>query len=201
MGGNYEKNLYRHLEEVLTKVDRMENEVDSLKRSHKSEITLMKKAHRKEISKLKDAHQKDVRLLNEKIHVLSKENTTLKSENLKFRGIINKNSGNSSKPPSSDGFKKIHNSREKSGKRPGGQNGHKGTAPKLFDNPTCVVDIKPRKCKCGGHIQYSDKYLAKQLVDIQILTDITEYREYQGICTCCQRKTKNKAPVNDIITY
>jgi len=45
--------------------------------------------------------RKEIAELNFKIIALEKENQKLKD-------IINKNSGNSSKPPSSDGFKKIH---------------------------------------------------------------------------------------------
>ena len=179
MGGNYEKNMFKHLEEALAKIDRLTDEVASLKIEHK-----------KEIDALKSENQQ-----------LKKEIVSLKQENAKLKEIINKNSGNSSKPPSTDGFKKIHNSREKSGKRPGGQLGHKGTIPILFDNPTRTVDIKPEKCKCGGKVKYSGKYTAKQSVDINIVVDITEYREHEGVCECCGHKVKNNAPVNDVITY
>jgi len=179
MGGNYEKNMFKHLEEALAKIDRLTDEVAALKRDHK-----------KEIDALKTENQQ-----------FKKEIVSLKQENAKLKEIINKNSGNSSKPPSTDGFKRIPNSREKSGKRPGGQIGHKGSVPKLFDNPTRVVEIKPEKCKCGGHIQYSDKYTAKQLVDINISVDITEYREYGGVCECCKHRVKSNAPINDVITY
>ncbi|HEX2867460.1 MAG TPA: DUF6444 domain-containing protein [Ignavibacteriales bacterium] len=42
-----------------------------------------------------------------------------------LESIITKDSNNSSKPPSTDMFRKTNNSREKSGKKPGGQPGHK----------------------------------------------------------------------------
>ena len=45
------------------------------------------------------------------------------------------------------------------------------------------------------------KYTAKQLVDIEIATEIVEYREHKGVCTCCRQQAKNSAPVRDIITY
>jgi len=179
MGGNYEKNMFNHLQELIKQVDFLT-----------AEMSAMKTRYEKEIDKLKT-----------EVKQLKKENETLKQENIKLREIINKNSGNSSKPPSSDGFNKIHNSREKTGKRPGGQPGHKGSTPKLFDNPTRTVELKAEKCKCGGNIKYTDRYTAKQHVDIEISVDITEYREYEGVCECCRQHIKNRAPVNDTITY
>ena len=44
----------------------------------------------------------------------------------RLKAIINKDSTNSSKPSSTNGFKNVPNSREKSGKRQGGQSGHTG---------------------------------------------------------------------------
>ena len=55
---------------------------------------------------------------------------------------ISKNSSNSSKPPSSDGFKrqnKTKSMRKKSGKKPGAQKGHKGSTLKRMDKPDEVV--------------------------------------------------------------
>lgn len=39
---------------------------------------------------------------------------------------LNMNSQNSSRPPSTDGFKRPQKKRKKTGKRPGGQEGHEG---------------------------------------------------------------------------
>ena len=179
MGGNYEKDLFRHLQETMEKVDHLTNEITTLRKEH----------------------AKKIHALESKIQRLEKENQALKTENQKLKDIINKNSGNSSKPPSSDGFKKIQNSREKSGKQPGGQPGHRGNIPILFKSPTHIEDIKTEKCKCGGAVKYSGEYKAKQLVDIEITTSIIEYREHEGVCSCCGSLVRNHAPVNDIITY
>jgi len=179
LGGNYGKNLFKQLQETIVTVEKLSAEISDLKKNQRAEIEM----------------------LNQKIESQAAEIIALKTENQKLKDIINKDSGNSDKPPSSDGFKKIYNSREKTGKRPGGQSGHTGFVPKLHSNPTRTVEIKCKKCHCGGEIRYSGKYTAKQFVDISIAADITEYREYEGTCDCCQNKAENHAPINDIITY
>jgi len=63
------------------------------------------------------------------------------------------------------------------------------------------VAVKKEKCECGGRIKYTGKYAAKQLVDVRVLTDITEYREYEGVCECCRKSVSNRAPINDVMTY
>jgi len=68
------------------------------------------------------------------------------------------NSSNSSKPPSSDGLKKkparrTSRLRERSGKKPGAQPGHKGQTLLQVANPDKVVDHRPEICSgCGGSL-------------------------------------------------
>ena len=139
MGGNYGKDLFMQLQETMVAVEKLSAEISDIKKAHKLEIET----------------------LTNRIEILEKENIALKSENQKLKEIINKDSGNSSKPPSSDGFKKIHNSRDKTGRKAGGQKGHKGNIPILFENPTKIIEHKKKRCKCGGMVVYSDKYQAK----------------------------------------
>src|ERR1022692_3339877 len=64
------------------------------------------------------------------------------------------NSSNSGKPPSSDGLKKparVSSLRERSGKKPGGQKGHKGETLRQVTDPNEVVDHYPSACAtCGA---------------------------------------------------
>jgi hypothetical protein len=61
--------------------------------------------------------------------------------------MLGKNSGNSSKPPSTDGFRKIQNSREKSAQKSGGQPGHSGHSLKLPENLDELVHFGKAKSK------------------------------------------------------
>lgn len=60
-----------------------------------------------------------------------------------------KNSGNSSTPPSNDRFDKPvpKSLRKKSGRKPGGQPGHKGKGMKLDREPDAVISHIPDKCQ------------------------------------------------------
>lgn len=63
---------------------------------------------------------------------------------------LNMDSHNSSKPPSSDGYKKANKNRslrEKTGRKAGGQKGHKGVNMKLPHEPDEVKVHLPEKCK------------------------------------------------------
>ena len=63
----------------------------------------------------------------------------------KYRAMLKKDSQTSSKPPSTDGYRKpkVYSSRQKSGRKPGGQPGHKGHALKPLPNPTTIIDHRP----------------------------------------------------------
>lgn len=85
------------------------------------------------------------------------------------------NSKNSSKPPSSDPNRKKKNKKAK-GRTAGGQKGHAGTTLQKFDDPDHIEDIPvdrkrlPKgECKDMG-------YESRQVVDIEISRNITEYR-------------------------
>ena len=115
MASNYDKHIFRQLEDVLKKCDSLSQEIKDLKEQHK-----------KEIYELNQNHEKEVKALNDKIDSLEKENAELKEKVDVLEGKSNqKNSTNSNIPPSKDEYK-IQNHREKSNKKQGGQKGRKG---------------------------------------------------------------------------
>lgn len=87
-------------------------------------------------------------------------------ENIKdLQRQLNMDSHNSSKPPSSDGYKKANKNRslrEKTGRKTGGQKGHKGVNMKLRHGPDEVNVHLPENVKpvhIYAHAQQTDKYL------------------------------------------
>lgn len=65
--------------------------------------------------------------LTNEINALKTANLALSIRITELEARLNKNSNNSSKPPSTDGYKKtIKNNRVKSGKHTGAQYGHEG---------------------------------------------------------------------------
>jgi len=105
--------------------------------------------------------------------------------------MLHKNSGNSHKPPSTDAFiKTIHNNRQKSGKKPGAQPGHKGSTLTMVDNPDKVIQHKVTgTCPCGRSLNRQPviNVQRRQIRDlVEVLLEITEHRNEVKMCPCGQ---------------
>lgn len=195
MAADYGRSLYKQYEELTEKFESLSLSFKdmkvycvSLKRNHEADTAARDTEHRKEIKALKAEHGTVVAGLIAEI-------ANLKEENRKLRAMINKDSSNSGKPPSTDGFKKtVQNSREKTGRKPGREKGHRGNIPVLFENPDEVIDLTVRRCECGGEVVYDKEPVRKQEVDIRIATHVTEYRSGEGRCSCCGKRIGNKFP-------
>ena len=144
--------------------------------------------------------------LHQEISVLKTENSDLKAEVAKLKAQLNSNSRNSSKPPSSDGYKrKPAFPRKKNGKQ-GGQQGHKGRTLQQVEHPDKIVRHKPEPCGCG-HV-FSDKELSvvetRQVFDLpQPKLEITAHQLLMGQCPICGKWHKGIAPegVNAPVQY
>ncbi|WP_252178549.1 IS66 family transposase [Endozoicomonas sp. 4G] len=128
--------------------------------------------------------------LQEQVTVLSQQGAKLEAENKELSARLNTNSRNSSKPPSSDGYAKPNakakdsleatesdpkdekpnpkSLRKKSGRKPGGQKGHKGStlrqaakAEHTHYHP--VIDCE--KCGCSLRSEKTVKLVERQVFE------------------------------------
>lgn len=135
------------------------------------------------------------------IEVLTAQNETLQLKVRELEARLNKDSHNSSKPPSSDGLRKkprTKSLRKPSGKSPGGQPGHKGKTLRMSDNPDRVVAHPVDNCKGCGHILkevVSKKVERRQVFDVPILKiEVTEHQGEIKVCPFCGVKNRAEFP-------
>ena len=94
----------------------------------------------------------------------------------RLKAIINKDSSNSSKPPSTNGFKNIPNNREKSGKKQGGQKGHPGHRIQLPEN---MEGLEEKGIVEKRILDYTDgivEYISRYTIDVEMKVIVTEHR-------------------------
>ncbi len=146
--------------------------------------------------------------LQEEKRVLKALVASLTAKIIVLEAKLNKNSQNSSKPPSSDGPRKgtVKNNRKPSGKKSGGQEGHKGTTKELKPEPDKIVTLIPKEdCDCGGTVVVqSDCFTVRQVTDIVPVQEITvEYRAQTGVCAKCGKMHKASFPdgVEGVVSY
>jgi transposase len=125
----------------------------------------------------------------------------LEARIVELERMLGLHSGNSSKPPSSDGLKKpprVMSLREKGLKTSGGQAGHKGTTLKMVDAPDDIIDHKPNECEvCGTNITPDAPILAekRQVFDLSAPKIIvTEHRVYRFLCGCGHQTRRSFPP-------
>jgi hypothetical protein len=98
------------------------------------------------------------------------------SEIMRLKSSLGKDSSNSSKPPSTDGFKKIVNSRVKSGRKVGGQKGHKAHQIKLPENLDTLVANGFAEKRIADHTDNSAEYITRYEIDIETKAIYIEHR-------------------------
>jgi transposase len=118
----------------------------------------------------------------------------------KLQVQLAKNSQNSGKPPSSDGFKKapVHSLREKDNRNSGGQVGHEGHSLEQVEQPDQRVSHAVLSCPyCTTDlrgIEVSDLE-KRQVFDIPpVCLEVTEHPAEMKVCPCCGEEVKAAFP-------
>lgn len=118
---------------------------------------------------------------------------------------LHKDSHNSSKPPSSDGYEKPapKSLRKKSGKKAGGQKGHKGHHMAL-DHPDRVEKVYPKHCaNCPhrencAHLKVHDSCY---VVDVTIKKETVKYQMMECDCNGIREAAERPAGIKGTVTY
>ena len=156
--------MFKQMEELFLKVDKLTKEV---------------KTQKKEIKKLKEeSAEKD-----KKIEKLEDENKKLKLEVKRLKNQNQKDSSNSGKPSGTNGFKKvITNGRKKSDNKQGGQKGHKGNSfgkeklEKILEKEN-VKKNPPIEINKNDNNKNTKPYKTTE-IDIEISVTVTDYLYY-----------------------
>jgi len=127
----------------------------------------------------------------------------LQARNAELERQLGLNSGNSGKPPSSDGLKRkpsrVRSLRERSGKKTGGQKGHPGKTLSRVETPDDITDHFPETCSgCGGALTgaMATGHTARQVFDLPEPKPliVTEHRAHACLCGNCGAETRAAFP-------
>ncbi len=141
-----------------------------------------------------------------RLDLLEKENAVLKERLSKYEPP--KTSRNSSVAPSKDEHRPKPNQSlcKSSGKKPGGQLGHKGKTLEMTSTPDHIIELHPSHCyKCGSSLEVipGKEVSSGQVLDIPPIKAVfIEYRSYSKSCSCgCQNKGAFPEAVTTPVSY
>lgn len=160
---------FQVLEDMLLEFEKMQKKT-------KQELQEMEKRALKAEKQRDDALDK-VKELQHQFYETAVRLEEEQGKNLKLRAQINRDYENSSIPSSKTlRKKKITNSREKTGRKPGGQPGHKGHCRKKQEPTRPAILLPPPEIVLEDNsFKKTSKTIIKQRVGIRMLLDVTEY--------------------------
>ncbi len=145
-------------------------------------------------------HWEENQILKEQVKRLQTQVGELQDEVKTLRERVNRNSQNSSKPPSSDPPQTPkYPKAELSGEKKGGRKGHHGHGRKLKppDQVSRIVKSVPSICKdCGAVLNGEDAHPERHQVSElpKILPEIVEYQRHTLNCEVCGAKNRAEWP-------
>ena len=136
MATDYSRHVFKELERAAAEIENFKtNVIPGLKKEYEAKLYNERVTAAEKNSKLRKEKDTEISELKSKISELETRLQAAENEVVRLKNMMNKNSSNSSKPPSSDepwegkGKQKAaneYNSRKPSERHKGGQEGHKG---------------------------------------------------------------------------
>jgi transposase len=132
--------------------------------------------------------------LQEQVQILSKRVTELEDR-------LNKNSRNSSKPPSSDGLAKPKpkSLRKVTGRKSGGQPGHQGHTLKQVEFPDHIIGLPVTSCACCADLTYEPivEHECRQVFDLpRPILEVTAFQAEIKVCPKCGLINRASFPID-----
>ena len=151
------------------------------------------------------AQQQTIETLTVKLEETTAELEKAKARIKELEEMLHKDSHNSSKPPSTDGYEKPSpkSQRKKSGKKAGGQTGHKGHHMEL-GNVDRVEPIYPKHCaNCPHRENCANLKVHKScyVVDMEIKTTTVKYQMMECNCGGVHEIAAPPAGIKGTVTY
>lgn len=166
---------YTTCSDIVKEKDRLlkkkEEEIEELKKRLDAALRGKKEEHQKYAGKCGEVYEIRTKLEDEK-----EKNRSL---NARISRDYNNSSESSSMNPD---HPTIHNSREKTGKKPGGQPGHIHNGRKRR-TPTEIIELpEPDKYKNNKKYKPTGRKVRKQLIKLHVMTEVVEYaaNEYRN---------------------
>lgn len=134
------------------------------------------------------------------VQTLQAQVVTLQAEVAQLREQVGRNSQNSSQPPSADAPNAPPRpQRPPSGRKPGGQPGHRGHGRKLIsgEQVQTLIDLKPTTCDhCGALLLGEDtRPVRHQVTELpRVEPEVAEYRQHTLTCLACGTQTQAELP-------
>ena len=128
---------------------------------------------------------------------LRAENAQLREENKELKARLAQNSSNSHKAPSQEGYQKKPALPKESGKKQGGQKGHKGNTLQMVSRADHIIECKPQVCSCGADLWAAVSRVAetRQVFDLpEPKLQVIEYRRMSCACPGCGRQVSGSFP-------
>lgn len=187
--------VFLHISDIFITFVSMNQQVTDISESLRKmagEMQLMRKTIDSQHARICQLNR-NIEKLNKELHQKDREIEDLRKRLSRYENP-DKNSTNSSTPPTKEKMKdeiirRTKSLRKRSGLKPGGQKDHDGHRRNMVESPDFIEEHSSRYCKeCGrslddikGHLIYTTQEIDLPAV---ITPTVTEHRHYEKVCPC-----------------